>query len=341
MAYILGIEIGGTKLQLAVGDGQKSRLMVCERYEVDRTQGAAGILQTIQTAGRLLVDRYNVSRIGVGFGGPVYMGTVVRSHQVPGWEAFPLEAWCRETLQRPTVVGNDCDVAALAESHWGAGSGKRVVMYVTVGTGIGGGLVVDGQLFGQGRPAVMEIGHLRPMEPSPWEDRQLWTVEGLASGLGIVDTVKRFVLEPIHPHTRAARDRVGLRRWEDDLEVIRTKLLGQADPDRAISARDVAHWAQQDNQVARAALDLAIETLGWAVAQAIMLVAPEVVVVGGGVSLLGEKLFFEPLRRAVQRFGFAPLQSSYELLPAALGESVVVIGAIHLAATKLEPRPSA
>jgi glucokinase len=85
------------------------------------------------------------------------------------------------------------------------------------------------------------------------------------------------------------------------------------------------------NQLARDEYVVATRVLGWAIAQVITVVAPEVVVVGGGVSLVGEEVFFAPLRNAVRQYAFPPLSNSYKLLPAALGESVVVHGALALA----------
>ena len=92
--------------------------------------------------------------VGFGFGGPINgpAGIVTTSHQVAGWDNFPLAEWCTKTFGVPTYLGNDCDMAALAEARFGADAAKRSVFYVTVGTGVGGGLVLDGQLFGSHRP---------------------------------------------------------------------------------------------------------------------------------------------------------------------------------------------
>jgi glucokinase len=103
-----------------------------------------------------------------------------------------------------------------------------------------------------------------------------------------------------------------------------------------VTARLVGQAAADGNQLAVEVLNRSCQVLGWAVAQMITLLAPEIVVVGGGVSLLGEELFFVPLRNAVRRYVFPPLAGSYEIVPAALGEWVVVHGAIALAAGELE-----
>ncbi len=165
----LGIEIGGTKLQLGVGAGDGSPLVALERLNVEPARGAVGILGQIEETGQKLLARFPIERIGYGFGGPINAATgrIVRSHQVEGWHDFPLAEWTTRTLGRPTLLGNDCDVAGLAEAKFGAGRGRRVVFFVTVGSGIGGGLIIDGRIHHGAGMAAAEIGHLRPACAAP------------------------------------------------------------------------------------------------------------------------------------------------------------------------------
>ena len=188
------------------------------------------------------------------------------------------------------------------------------MFYVTVGTGIGGGLVIDGRRHGRGRPAVAEIGHLRPCG-FDIADTSV-TVESIASGPGIESAVKA-ALNP------------------DDVSVPKdvAELLASCGNDvNRITAVHIADAARRGNAIAGAAIRRGVECLGWAVAQVVTLVAADVVVVGGGVSLMGDELFFAPLRAAAQRHVFGPLANSFDIVPAALGEEVVVHGAVALAA---------
>jgi len=338
----LGIEIGGTKLQLGVGAGDKAELAALERLDVDARRGSAGILDQIQQAAPGLIRRHNVSRIGIGFGGPVdsSAGTVVKSHQVPGWENIPLVKWCQETFEVPAVLGNDCDVAALAEARFGAGQGAASVFYVTVGTGVGGGFVVQGKLHGAGRPAAAEIGHLRP---GLHDDRPELTVESLCSGWGIASAALARITGQVSRSLDVLR-RVGaggsraqiqsrLALAEETHREYVSDLLARChnDPEQ-LTAKIVAQSAAEGNEIAREVLDHAAQVLGWAIAQTITLLAPEVVVLGGGVSLIGEQLFLGPVRQYVTRYVFPPLGTSYRLIPAALGELAVVHGAVAIAA---------
>ena len=309
----LGIEIGGTKLQLGVGAGDGSNFVAFERRDIVASNGATGILEQIRAVGRELVARHGVSRVGFGFGGPVdYQRGVVRtSHQVAGWEGFPLGDWCHEHLGVPAVVGNDCDAAAVAEAHFGAGRGARTVFYVTVGTGVGGGLVIEGRLQGTDRPACAEIGHLRPgLDATDSHD----TVESRASGRGL-ETAARALLAGSGV-SRPDRDDL-LARCGNDLEKLTGRMLAEA--------------AAAGNATARSVIADGARALGWAIAQVSTIVAPAVVIVGGGVSLMDESLFLEPVRREFGRYIFPPLKDAVRIEPAALGEAVVVHGALALA----------
>lgn len=310
----LGIEIGGTKLQLGVSSGAGLEFTEFCKLTVDPRRGAAGIREQIASTGRSLIQRHQVRRIGIGFGGPVdtNLGITTKSHQIDGWEEFALSEWCLRELGVPAVLGNDCDAAALAEAEFGAGRGKSPVFYVTVGTGVGGGCVIDGRLLGRGRPAIAEIGHLRPGTSAVNSHD---TVEAIASGWGIVATA-RALLENADQSAR----------WDSE------QLLQACGGDvTQLTAQIIAEFAKQGNSIACRSLDRSMQTLGWAIAQTVTLLAPQVVVVGGGVSQMGEEHFFKPVREYARRFVFPPLASSFEILPATLGEPVVVYGAVALA----------
>jgi glucokinase len=260
----LGVEIGGTKLQLGVCDRQ-GRVRTLERRRVERRRGAAGILAQIEQIAPALLK--NVRAIGVGFGGPfdVERGRAVRSHQIAGWNDFPVKGWFERKFGVPVFVDNDQNCAAFAEATVGAGRGLHRVFYVTVGTGIGGGLVIDGQLY-NGRYGAAEVGHVKLFERGRWR-----TVESLASGLAI---------------------------------------------ERGVST-----------------VPQAARYLGVALANVIAILNPEIVIVGGGVSLAGER-FFRPLRATVKRHVFPVFRNNYRITRPALGESVVVVGAAMLAGTQ-------
>ena len=184
----LGVEIGGTKLQLGVGLGDGT-LAGLWRDTVVPAAGADGIRRQIESAVADLLNSAKVKRsdlraVGIGFGGPVddAQRTVIKSHQIDGWDDFPLADWIGGLVGLPAALGNDADVAGLAEALFGAGRGCDPVFYVTIGSGIGGGLIVGGRIHrGTGRGAA-EIGHLRVRLPGMTD---AVTLESLASGWAI------------------------------------------------------------------------------------------------------------------------------------------------------------
>ncbi len=309
----LGIEIGGTKLQLAIGPGDGSPLVDFRRAEIRLEDGAGGILRQIETMGREMIERHQPRAIGIGFGGPIdaETGRTITSHQVEGWTDFALVDWCRETFGLPAALSNDADAAGLAEALFGAGRGHRVVFYITVGSGIGGALVIDGRVYSGGHGIASEIGHLRPgldaVDPHA-------TVESTASGFGIAAAGRSWLAEENLRDPSAAD--------------LLARCGGRVEQ---LSGRVVAEAAAKGNVAAQRIFARALQTLGWAIAQTITLLAPQVVVIGGGVPLVGEAMFFAPLRQQVARYVFPPLAHSYSIVPAELGEEVVVHGALAMA----------
>ena len=158
----LGIEIGGTKLQVAVGDGQ-GRVVEIRQRPARAEEGAPAIRKDILELIQQVQPSQRCRAIGVGFGGPVNwrIGAVARSHQVAGWEGFPIAQWLNEQTGLPVVVENDANAAALAEALLGAGRGADPVFYVTLGSGVGGGLVTQGRIYHGALPGEAEIGHVR------------------------------------------------------------------------------------------------------------------------------------------------------------------------------------
>src|SRR5437660_6166527 len=162
MRDFIGIEIGGTKLQVVTGEASGT-ILARRGFTVERAEGAAGIRRQIEQGLRELASRGTPEAVGVGFGGPVdwRTGRICRSHQIEGWSDFELGDWLHRLMERPVCVDNDANLGALGEAVCGAGAGFSPVCYVTLGSGVGGGLVVDGKIYHGAQPGESEIGHLR------------------------------------------------------------------------------------------------------------------------------------------------------------------------------------
>src|SRR5688572_19579352 len=190
-ATFLGIEIGGTKLQIVQGDGA-GRIERRWRANVDKERGGAGILEQLREGIEQLSSSPDsgCGGVAVGFGGPVdrAAGRVRVSHQIPGWEDFPLRQWLEDLTGGPVVLENDANTAALGEALRGAGQGHDPVFYVTLGSGVGGGLVAGGSIYHGAAPGEAEFGHLRL-------DRDGATVESRCSGWAVDARLRRLATE--------------------------------------------------------------------------------------------------------------------------------------------------
>lgn len=298
---VLAIEIGGTKLQLAVGD-DLGTITERQRFTVDKARGAEGIREQIVATLPLLLAQAKPEAIGVGFGGPVdwRTGRIARSHQIEGWSGFDLGGWLREMTGLPVRVDNDANVAALGEATRGAGAGHNPVFYVTMGSGVGGGLVVDGKIFHGAAPGESELGHVRL-------DKSGVIVEQRCSGWAVDARIRRL------------RDEGAKSLLVDGLPASpggEAKLLS-----KALSAGDGA---------ALRILNETAEDLAFALSHVTQLMHPQVIVLGGGLSLVGE-----PLRAAVAaalpRLVMEVFHGGPEVKLAALGEDAVPTGALLLA----------
>jgi glucokinase len=316
----LGIEIGGTKLQMGLGPGDGT-LRALWRGGVDVARGGEGIREQIVGEVPLLLEQAGLARtqvrgIGVGFGGPVDDAnqTVIKSHQIEGWDGFPLAKWLTDLLGWPVALGNDADVAGLAEALFGAGKALSPIFYITIGSGIGGGFIINGEIYrGCGRGAA-EIGHLK-MGVFTGFGVAIDPLELKASGWAIAEDYRQIIN---HPQAESSM-------------VVR---LADGDPSK-VTTRHIGLAAAVGDPVAKRVVERACDYLSEGICHVIALLCPRRIVIGGGVSLMGETVFFEPLRRLVAEHVFKPFAGCYDIVPAALGEEVVVHGALALARKRL------
>ena len=307
MKQFLAIEIGGTKLQLFVGDEQ-ANILQRWRFDVEPTLGGAGIRTQIETALLDILRAHNVAAIGVGYGGPVdwRTGQICCSHQIEGWANFPLGEWLHQQTRRPVVIDNDANCGALGEALRGAGQGSNPVFYVTLGSGVGGGLVVDGRIFHGAKPGESEIGHVRL-------DRTGTIVEQRCSGWA-VDQIVRAMSQQ-NPSSRLARLTAGMD-------------AGQA--------RALAPALQENCPLAQTILTDAAENLAFGLSHVTHLMHPQVIILGGGLSLLGEPLR-AAVKAALQRFVMEAFGRGPEIALATLREDAVPVGALLLAHSAIAP----
>lgn len=307
---VLGIDIGGTKLAAGIVDATGN---ILARGEVPTlaAEGPERVLdRTVQLARNLLgktgLPAAAIHRIGVGCAGPVdrQAGLILNPPNLPGWIRVPLLEHFEKALGRPAVLENDANAAALGEFRYGAGKGARSLVYLTVSTGIGGGIILDGKIWHGVKDGAGEVGHMTLVPDGPrCGCGNRGCLEALASGPSIA---------------RRAREALATGRPSRLREV------------QDVTAADVTRLAREEDALAAEVWGATVTYLGLGVAALITILAPERVVIGGGVAMAGD-LLFEPLRREVRQRVKLVAVESVPILPAALGRDVGILGAAAVA----------
>lgn len=303
----VGVDVGGTKVNAvrALGDGtvQARETRVTPAGDLD------AIVATLVEAGRSVMSD-DVAAIGVGAAGMVDLAGALHSAPNLAWEGVPLERIVNDTFGLPARVDNDCNAAGYAEWRSGAARGHDDVLYVGVGTGIGGGIVSGGRVVRGARGFAGEIGHVM-VEPSGLEcgcgNRGCW--ETVASGTAILRDGRRAVTR--HAHSLLAG-------------------MTDGDPERVTGAM-VSEAAAKGDPAATGILAEVGHRLGVGIAGLVNVLDPSIVVIGGGAASAGEPLL-EPARTAyVMTVEGRADRPEVPLVAAALGPDGAAIGAALLA----------
>lgn len=298
---IIGIDVGNTNMTgaLASDDGKHIATL---RRKSDRRGGAKAGVKLISEIIATLQKRAagkggSVRRIGVGFGGPVDFerGVALLSHQNPGWENTPLRDLLQKRFGIPVALDNDANAGTLGEWRFGAGRGVNDLLYVNIGTGIGGGVIANGALMRGAQNLAGEIGHIIVRRDGPLcTCGKRGCLEGCASGSAI---------------GRRASEALG----------------------RKVDGKEVFALASKGNDTAQEVLDGVIEDLAQGLGVGVGLLNPALIIIGGGLSEAPEKLFLQPLRRAVSRYCLPEAATRLQIKPAQLRYDAGVMGAVALA----------
>lgn len=306
MELYAGIEVGGTKLQLVLGDNE-CRIRERRRFAVARAEGAAGIRKQIERALPELFEGHRVGAVGVGFGGPVdwRSGRIARSHHIEGWSDFELSDWLNRLTGARVAVDNDANVAALGEAIHGAGVGFNPTFYVTLGSGVGGGVVVDDKIYHGATPGECEIGHVRL-------DRSGTIVEARCSGWAVDARMReQKAKEPASVLGRMLGDSIG----------------GEA--------RHLRAALEQGDLGAKRILDETARDLGFGLSHVVQLFHPQIIILGGGLSGVGEALRVA-VESALRPFVMEVFAPGPRVALAGLAEDAVPVGALEMARRTLK-----
>jgi glucokinase len=315
---VAGIDIGGTKIALAVADLEGR---VAERTRFPARTSERGpheiIGEALAEIERMLgKTRALLTAVGVGCGGPLdrARGLILSPPNLPGWDEFPVVKIVEERLGVPALLDNDANAAALGEHRHGAGRGYRHLVYITQSTGIGGGVIVRGELVHGVYDGAGEVGHMTVLPDGP------------ACGCG-----GRGCLEALCSGTAIAR------RARERLAAGEASSLSTLAPSE-VTARAVAEAARAGDPLAAQVWDEMVHYLAVGVGNLFNVLAPEAVVIGGGVSEAGEQLF-GPLRERVRARARMLPPEKINILQASPGGDSALHGAVILGQAARAQRP--
>lgn len=336
---VIGIDLGGTQIRAAIV--QHAHILARAATRTGENPTPERVLPRIfATVQRALNDAgvqiETIAGIGVASPGPLdpRTGMVYAPPNLPAWTAVPLRALLQEQYHLPVFVENDANTAALGEYRFGAGQGTRTMVYLTVSTGIGGGVIVDGQLLEGADGSAAELGHMT----IDWRGARcacgnLGCLEALASGTAIARQANEAIAQQQGAELLAfARTMLAHTDTMPEQEALpRQNLVAQSmhdgEPEQfRVTARIVARAAEAGIPLAQAIMASAAEALGVGLVNILHLFNPEIIILGGGV-MRGGSLLLEPAMRIVQERTMRANVRHARIVPAQLGENVGLIGA--------------
>lgn len=308
---LVGVDIGGTKTAVVFCSDPPHTLWRAE-FSTSPQQGPAHALaKIVSLIQRGLAETGGELRsIGVSCGGPLdrLRGIIQRPPNLPTWAGVPVKAMLEAEFGVPCAVENDANAGAVAEHRFGAGRGCRHLVFLTLGTGLGAGLILNGEIFRGASSMAGEIGHVRLTADGPNGYDKAGSVEGWASGGGMVQHAADTIRSAI-----AAGESTTL-----------------ADRLATLTARDIGQALDAGDPVAARIVELTGRRLGEALAVLVDILNPERIVIGGLALRFGEHLL-APARRSMQAEALPLSAAACSIFPAELGESIGDVAAICIA----------
>ena len=304
MKYYIGIDIGGTKTAI---------LLIAENGKVlKRTQTVTEVgkdaWKTSVTGMKLkireLMKSEKIESIGISCGGPLNTktGHILSPPNLPGWDNIPITEILQSEFNIPAYLENDANAGAIAEWKFGAGRGRNNVIFLTFGTGLGAGIIVNGRLLNGTNDYGGEVGHIRLDDDGPIGYHKRGSFEGFCSGTGLAQMMSFELL--------CLAEEIGQK-----------EMLAQYKMPGKITGRDVVEWAKNNDQLALKVVEKSGTYLGKGLSFLIDIINPELIIVGSMGVRLGD-LLFEPARKIIEKEAISGAAKVCEIVPAALGESI-------------------
>lgn len=312
MKKLLGVDIGGTKCAVLAGEAGKEQMKIIEKevFETKHYPGPDCALEKIEA----LIDKItgnelqDYSGIGISCGGPLdtRKGCILSPPNLPGWDQVEITAHLNNRFGLPVYLQNDANAGALAEWKYGAGQGLLDMVFLTCGTGLGAGLILNGQLYAGCKDLAGEVGHVRLSEFGPVGFGKCGAFEGFGSGSGIAHLAELKVMELIQRGEKHPLMKLG------------------------ITAKNVFRLAKEGDELCREVCDTAGEYLGRGIAILIDILNPQAVI-GGSIFARNYDLLMPAVTRAVKRECLPASAENCKILPAKLAESIGDMAALTTA----------
>lgn len=317
MENLLGVDIGGTKCAVTYGRKNGSEIEIVDKISFLTTDCAGTIdnikhtLQTVMEKNGLTAS--NTYAVGISCGGPLdsARGVVMSPPNLPGWDNIPIVSIVTEATGVRAAMHNDANACALAEWTFGAGKGSRNMAFLTFGTGLGAGLILDGKLYSGTNDNAGELGHIRLSDFGPVGYGKAGSFEGFCSGGGIRQLAQSAVKERLQMGKQVS--------WCPDGNL------------EAINARVVAEAAESGDELAKEIYEISSRYLGIGLSILIDIINPEVIVIGS-IYARNEAMMKPVMDRVISREALPLAAGVCRVVPAALGESIGDYAALSVAA---------
>lgn len=312
MSVYIGLDIGGTKCAVTLGreNADGSEMMVLEKQKIATpTDGPARTLDRLAGLVAQFARREPIAGIGISCGGPLdsSAGVILGPPNLPGWNDVPIADYFRRRFGVPARLQNDANACAVAEWKYGAGRGLRNMVFLTFGTGMGAGLILDGRLYTGACDMAGEVGHWRLAETGPSGYGKAGSFEGFCSGGGIARAAQAGLMEP------AASD-----------------LLRAAGSPEGVTAKLVGELAEAGDPYCRSVYAQSGRMLGRGLALLVDLLNPQAIVIGS-IFARSTNLLWENARAQLEEEALAYNTRACRVLPARLGERLGDIASLTVA----------
>lgn len=309
---LAGIDIGGTKCAVTLGQTNAGQMEIIDKRRFPTPATPEQTLSALTAALQAMLDHQSqpLAAIGISCGGPLdsRRGVVLSPPNLPSWDAVPVVERFQQHFTVPTALQNDANAGALAEWLWGAGKGCDNLIFLTFGTGMGAGLILNGQLYSGTNDMAGEVGHIRLADTGPEGYGKAGSFEGFCSGGGI----QRFAMSRAETAIKAGNP-PAFCPTEADLGLITAEKLALSDDPLALEIWDVV-----------------AKRLGQGLAVLIDILNPERIVLGS-IYLRQRHLLEAVMRSVVQAEALPRALAVCEILPAGLGEAVGDYAALAVA----------